>query len=448
MRGEEVSAKAKGAVSRAKGAVPEGTGAVGAGLVVSSVASYAFVVVALNALDGTAKSAFSAFWAVIFVAGPGFFLPLEQEVGRALSHRRAQGVGGRPLVVRAAKLGTAITAVLIIIAIAAAPLFGHEIYHGDQLFTVALCVSLVSFFFVHLTRGVLAGLGRFVPYGELMAIDSMIRLSLAVALALSGAGKAGLYALCISVSPLLALPIVLRGSERRHIDDGPSAPYSELSANIGWLLAASVFTQGLAYAPLLGVNLLATAAQKAVVTGFASAFFVARVPVLAFQAVQGTLLPKLAGLAGSGKHQEFRRGLYRLLALVVSIALLGTVAAFVLGPTVGKILFRDFTMSAGNLALLAAGSGVFIIALTLAQALMALAVPRTAAFAWAIGFAACVVTMATVQDLELRVDLGLIIGSAVSALWMAIGLVRRQSQIDDAEIGALVDAIEHEPLEI
>lgn len=440
-------ARASALVGRARSAVPDGTGAVGAGLVVSSIAAYAFVVVTLNALDGTAKSAFSAFWAVIFVAGPGFFLPLEQEVGRALAHRRAQGLGGRPLVMRATKLGAAITAVLVVAAIAAAPILGREIYHGDQLFTVALCVSLVSFFLMHLTRGVLAGEGRFVAYGELMAFDAIIRLVLAVVLTVAGADKAGLYALCLAVSPLLALPIILRGG-RRHLDDGPTAPYSELSANIGWLLAASVFTQGLAYAPLLGINLLATSAQKAVVTGFASAFFVARVPVLAFQAVQGTLLPKLAGLAGSGRHDEFRRGLTRLLGLVVAIAVLGTVGALLLGPFVGKILFKDFTMSAGNLALLAAGSGVFIIALTLAQALMALEAPRTTALAWGLGVAACVATMALVDGLELRVDLGLIVGAAVSALWMAVALVRRQSQIDGADIGALVEAIEHEPIEI
>jgi len=440
-------AKAMAAVGRAKEAVPVGTGAVGAGLVVSSIAAYAFVVVALNALDGTAKSAFSAFWAVIFVIGPGFFLPLEQEVGRALAHRRAQGLGGRPLVLRATKLGASVTVVLVIAAIAAGPFLSSEIYHGDQLFTVALCISLVSFFLMHLTRGVLAGQGRFVAYGELIALDSLIRLALAIGITVGGADKAGFYALCLAVSPLLALPIVLRGG-RRHLDDGPTAPYSELSANIGWLLAASVFTQGLAYAPLLGVNLLASAAQKVVVTGFASAFFVARVPVLAFQAVQGTLLPKLAGLAGSGKHDEFRRGLSRLLVLVVTIAALGTVGAFLLGPTVGKILFKDFTMGAANLALLAAGSGVFIIALTLAQALMALAAPRTTAFAWGVGLAACVATMAVVDGLELRVDLGLIVGAAISAIWMAIALSRRQGQIDAADIGSLVGAIEHEPIEI
>src|SRR5690606_15489277 len=95
--------------TQATQALPQGTGAVGAGLAVSAVTSYVFVVVSLNALSGEAAAAFSAFWAVIFVAGPGFFLPLEQEVGRAIAHRRAQGLGGGPLVHRAARLGAIIT---------------------------------------------------------------------------------------------------------------------------------------------------------------------------------------------------------------------------------------------------------------------------------------------------------------------------------------------------
>ena len=96
--------------AQARQTLPEGTGVVGAGLAVSALTSYIFVIVSLNSLEGNAKAAFSAFWAVIFVAGPGIFLPLEQEVGRAMAHRRAQGLGGGPLVTRAARLGGIITA--------------------------------------------------------------------------------------------------------------------------------------------------------------------------------------------------------------------------------------------------------------------------------------------------------------------------------------------------
>ena len=131
-------------VQKAQQTVPEGTGVVGAGLAVSALTSYIFVVVSLNALSGDAAAAFSAFWAVIFVAGPGFFLPLEQEVGRALAHRRAQGVGGGPLVHRAARLGGIITAAMVVLAIASTPLLSDHMYHGDMLFVAALAIGLVG----------------------------------------------------------------------------------------------------------------------------------------------------------------------------------------------------------------------------------------------------------------------------------------------------------------
>ena len=437
---------ARGA-SKVKGAVPAGTGSVGVGIVISAVTAYIFVIVTLNSLDTAPKAAFSAFWAVIFVVGPGFFLPIEQEVGRAISHRRAQGEGSKPLVVKAAILGSIITLVLVVAAIGLAPILGKEIYRGDQTFTIALCISLVSFFLLSLVKGVLAGEGKFRPYGEVLAIDATARLIMAIGLSAAGVGTAGLYALCIGIAPLIALPISLRG-QRGILRPGPDAPMKELSANLGWLLAGSVLMQALAYSSLLGVNILATPADELIVAGFASAFFIARIPVLAFQAIQGTLLPKLAGLAGAGEHDEFRAGLQKLLVLVIGVAVIGTAGAFVLGPTVGKILFKDFTMDAGGLGLLAAGSGVFIIALTLAQALMALGGHHLVAIAWGVGVAVCVALMAVISGLEARVDIGFLMGSVATTVVMAIGVVRQRGRMVDAGVSGLVEAIEHEPLEI
>jgi len=372
---------------------------------------------------------------------------MEQEVGRAVAYRRAQGDGSRPLVAKAFKLGAVLTASLIVVAVALSPFLSKEIYDGDQFFTVALALSLISFFLLHLVRGVLAGEGRFRPYAEMIAIDGVVRLAMAVGLALAGVTSAGTFALCIGLSPLVALPIALR-KERKILQPGPDAPLKELSTNIGWLLAASVLMQVLAYSPLLGVNLLGGTADELVVAGFASAFFIARIPILAFGAIQGVLLPKLAGLAGSGRHDEFKSGLERLLVLVVGVAIVGTVGSFLFGPTIGKILFKDFTMSAGGLGLLAAGSGIFIIALTLAQALMALGGHRMTVLAWGSGVAAAIVCMAVLVDLQLRVDVGFLVGSVIATFVMFTAVIRRRSQMEDVGVGALVDAIEHEPIEI
>lgn len=204
----------------------------------------------------------------------------------------------------------------------------------------------------------------------------------------------------------------------------------------------------MAYSPLLAVNLLSEPGDKAVAAGFASAFFVSRVPVLAFQAVQGTLLPKLAGLAGSGRHGEFRHGVRRLLAVVVVIAVVGVVAAATIGPAVGELLFNDFTLSAGGLALLAAGSGAFIVALTLAQALMALGGHRLMTGAWAIGLVACVAVIAVVPGLELRVELGFLAGTLCAVAAMGVATWARMRTAGDVPIDGLIEAIEHEPIEI
>ena len=101
--------------------------------------------------------------------------------------------------------------------------------------------------------------------------------------------------------------------------------------------------------------------------------FLARVPLLMFQAVQAALLPKLSANAAEGKHDEFRNGLVRLLFIVLAIALVGVLGSLVAGKPVGKIVFHDkWTLNNGNLALLAAGAGAYIIAFTLAQGLIAL----------------------------------------------------------------------------
>ena len=240
---------------QARQTLPEGTGVVGAGLAVAAITSYVFVIVALNALDGSADAAFSAYWAIIFVAGPGFFLPLEQEVGRALAHRRAQGVGGGPLVNRAARLGGIITAVMVVASIAATPLLIDRMYDGDYLFVAATALGLVSFYVMHTVRGVLAGSGRFPAYGVLLGADGVIRLVGGLALAFVGVDRAGGYALVLALSPLVAVGIAIRG-QRGLLPPGPEAPYSELSASLGWLLLGSVVMERLAYSSLLAVNLL------------------------------------------------------------------------------------------------------------------------------------------------------------------------------------------------
>jgi hypothetical protein len=72
--------------------LPEGTVPVGIGLFVSGFTSYAFFKIGQLALGKEDFKPIVALWFTTFALVPGFFMPVEQELGRALAHRRQPGL--------------------------------------------------------------------------------------------------------------------------------------------------------------------------------------------------------------------------------------------------------------------------------------------------------------------------------------------------------------------
>ncbi len=193
--------------------------------------------------------------------------------------------------------------------------------------------------------------------------------------------------------------------------------------------------------------------DTAAVAAFTSAFFVARIPPLLFQAVQGTLLPKLASLAGAGRTRRLPKlASNSSWCIVVGIAVVGTLAAFTIGVPVGKILFPPFKIDSLDLGLLAAGSGMFIIALTVAQALLALKGHAPAALAWLLGVVVVRERHCHRGAVHRPRDAGRAgvprrrVGEHAV---MAVSLYARMKRgVPAGGIEGLIDQIEHEPLEI
>ena len=104
-----------------KAAVPEGTLPVGAGLLVAGIASYAFFKVGQQALGQEDFKPIVALWFATFALAPGFFMPIEQEVGRALAHRRALGQGGRPVVRKVVPLAAIFATIVSVLVLAGSP---------------------------------------------------------------------------------------------------------------------------------------------------------------------------------------------------------------------------------------------------------------------------------------------------------------------------------------
>jgi len=440
-------------IEAAKQPLPVGTFAVGAGLIVAGITTYGFQILGFRALSKTNYAALNALWVFVFVLAPGIFLPLEQEVGRAIAARRARGIGGGPVARRAAVLGLAFAVGLAVITIVAAiftPVVDN-LFNGNVGLIACLVLSLFTYGFELLARGVFAGAGRFAAYGISMGAEGTIRLIPVIALAAAGVTNPAWYGLCLATPPVLATLVALRG-QRNLLPPGPTAPWSELSTNLGYLLFGSLFAQVLSYAPFLGAQVLATPGQRAAVADFIVGLFLSRIPILLFQAVQAVLLPGLSAMVSSGRHDEFRVGVRNLVLVVVGIGVLGVIGAATLGPFVGKLLFGSkFQLGNLDLALLAAGSGLFILALTLAQALIALLGHARAMVSWFLGIVVfVVVTAATGPNLFLRVELGSIAGAGAACGMMALMLHEqlRRAGADAGNLAALVEQIGTEPLEI
>jgi O-antigen/teichoic acid export membrane protein len=327
-------------------------------------------------------------------------------------------------------VGASFVAVLVVAAVAAGGTLVDRLLDGDVVLFAGFVVSLGGYFAVHLARGALSGNGRFRAYSVSLAGEGLVRLVGCLALAVAGVADAGPYGVVLGLAPLAAAALALRG-QRPLGRPGPEAPWSELSTALGWLLAGSVLALLLINAGPLAVKLLATEAEATEAGRFLAALIVARVPLFLFAAVQAALLPALAATAADGRLDDFRRGLRRLLAVVGGAGAAGTVGAFAVGPWVVAVFFgAELALGRTDLVLLAAASAAYMVAMALAQALIALSNPARTAMAWALGAIAFAGVTALGSDLLLRTEVGLVAGCAAAAGAMGVFLASslRQAQ--------------------
>ncbi|MGI8662710.1 MAG: lipopolysaccharide biosynthesis protein [Acidimicrobiales bacterium] len=428
-------------------ALPEGTLEVGTGLIISGVTTYAYLTVAKAALGTDAYGPLGVLWAIIFTAGPGFFLPIEQEVSRALASRRSRGEGSGPLLRRAATLGGAVLAVLVLVVALSGPVLVAHLFSEQWLLLVGLLLGLVGYYLGHLARGTVSGLGRFRPYALYIGGEGVVRLVGCVVLAVIGVKTAGSYGIVLGVAPILAAVFAMRG-QRDVATPGPDAPYSELSSSLGALLAASVLAQALLNAGVLAVKLLATGPNEdKVVSIFFVGVVVARLPLFLFQAVQAALLPKLTRLATSGELGEFKQGFKKLVTLVAGVGLLGVVGSLAAGPFVVDRAF-DVDLGRADLVLLAAGSATYMLALAVAQALIALHGQKQVALSWLASIVAFIVGLVALSGLGLysRIELALFAGAATALAAMGACVVTRVREGGSLATDDVIEAL-HLPLE-
>lgn len=411
------------------GALPEGAVTIAVGLIIAGVATYAFFRVGASALGGDEEFApIAAMWFAMFALAPGFFLPIEQELGRALAHRRALGEGGRPVVTKIAALTLVVSIVVVVGLAISSPWLTGSYFSGDWLMFGALIIGFLSYAPVHLSRGICSGQGRFTPFAVVVASDGVMKIVGTVALTAIGITAVGAYAFAIAVAPLFAVVAIgLRGSLRT--EPGPPAQWREITQNFGWLLLGTACAAVLLNAGPIAANILASENEADAVTRFSYGVLLARVPLFMFQAIQASLLPRLARLAAQRSFDEFRRGLRLLVIVVAAIGVAGTIFGALLGPWTLRLVY-DADLGGRTLAMLALSSALYMMALAVSQAVLALEDHAYVALGWVISLITFVIgTWLSSYDVFQRIEIGLVASSAAAVIAFGLRLRRRLSTL-------------------
>lgn len=427
--------------------LPEGTLPVAIGLMVAGLSSFAFFAVGEAALGG--EEAFKpvvSMWFATFALAPGCFLPLEQELGRALAARRALGQGGRPVVMKVLTLGAILAGIITVLLLIGSPWLSSDYFGGNWVMVAALMIAIAAYAPTHLARGICSGSGRFQSYAIVLGADGLVRVLLCVALAVVGVSSVGAFGLAVAVAPLAGVLIVAWRRDLR-TEPGPAASWQEVTPNLGWLLLGSLMAASLVNAGPIATNLLAAENEEAFVTRFGQGVILARIPLFLFQAVQAALLPRLARQAAAGEMDEFRSGFKRLMKLVLGVGVAGTVGAWFLGPFAARLLF-DVELTQRTLAVLAAGSAFYMLGLAIAQAVIALHGHAQVALGWTVGMVTFALSTWLIQgEVFRRVELGLLIGSASAMVVFAIALRTRLRAGAVPSEASVLEAITDMPLE-
>lgn len=428
--------------------LPEGTIPVGIGLLVAGLCSFAFFRVGKEALGS--EEAFKpvvSMWFATFALAPGLFLPLEQELGRAISARRALGQGGRPVFTKVAALGAGLAVVATLILFGSGPWLADGYFDGNWIMVLALVLSIASYAPTHISKGICSGSGRFRAYAVVLGADGLMRIVFCLALAAIGIKAVGWYGIAVAVAPLVGVAAVA-GKGQLRTDPGPEATWQEVTPNLGWLLLGSVMAAGLVNAGPIATSILAGDNEKGLVTSFGQGVILARIPLFMFQAVQAALLPRLSRLAAAGEMREFRDGFRKLVYIVIGVGVVGTGGAFVLGRFAMKTMYADSTLTRRTLAVLALGSACYMLALAIAQAVLALHGHAQVALGWTVGMVMFAVsTWALHGEVFRRVELGLLIGSASAMIVFALALRSRLAAGAVPTESSLLEALTDMPIE-
>lgn len=403
------------------------------GIATTGLVTFAYFALAAHALTPVEYKHISLVWSIMFVVASVIYRPIEQLLSRTIADRRARGHDGGHNLGVALLIQAGFALAFLAVALAARDLLQDDLFDGSAALYWVLVVGVLAYAASYFARGFLAGHQRFELYGLLVFLEAISRVCFALAVVLGLASGQDAVAMGMAAAPLLSLVVVPWFFARRE-DPAPDVgavaeTEGGLSLRHGLPFAIAVFCVMVAEQTLLNAAVLTvegTSSDAALAGIVFSVLLIARAPLQLFQAVQGSLLPHLAGLQATAGAAEFRRAIRVTVLAIAGFALAVALGLFAVGPPVVEALFDiDRDIGRAGLALVGLGMGFHLVAGTLNQAALARGHARAAALAWLACAAGFVIWMLSpaIDDQLLRTEVGYCCATALLAL--LLGLVYR-----------------------
>jgi len=393
--------------------------------------TFAYFALAAHALSPVEYKRISLVWSIMFVVASVIYRPIEQLLSRTIADRRARGHTGAHNLAVALLIQGAFALAFLAVALALRDLLQNDLFDGSSALYWVLVVGVLAYAASYFARGFLAGHQRFELYGLLVFLEAISRVLFALAVVIGFASGQSAVALGMAAAPLMSLVVVPWFFARREEDpplDVAAVKETEggLTLRRGLPFAAAVFGVMVAEQTLLNGAVLTvegTSADAALAGVVFSVLLIARAPLQLFQAVQGSLLPHLAGLQATAGAAEFQRAIRVTVLAISAFALAVALGLFAIGPPVVSNLFDiDRDLGRLGLALVGLGMGFHLVAGTLNQAALARGQALGAALAWLLCAGAFLVWMLSpaIDDQLLRTEVGYCCATAVLALALAV----------------------------
>ena len=402
------------------------------GIASTGVVTFAYFSVASYALSDADYTAISLLWSVLFVIVSVIYRPIEQLLSRTIADRRARGFeSGHPL--RTPLLIQAAFALaFLVVALVFKDPIENDLFDGEAALYWVLVVAVLAYAASYFARGWLAGHQWFALYGALVFMEAVSRLLFAVAVAIGLASGQSVVAMGMAAAPFVSLVVVPwafakrpKAAERKGETDEEA-----LGLARGGRFAVAVLCIMIAEQTLLngGVLVAELSTSDAAAAGYVfTALLIARAPLQLFQAIQGSLLPHLAGLEAKQGRAEFERAIRITILAIAGFAGAVALGLLLVGPFALDILFEDDkTFGRFGLAAVALGMGAHLAAGTLNQAALARDHAGAAAAAWLVSAAAFVgwMLLDVVEDALTRAEVGYL--GAASLLCALLAVVYRR----------------------